>query len=106
MVPDPVQVRWTDGGGKRHDFTYSIPNANECHECHDNRRVMLPIGPRAANLNKMYPYAEGAANQLERWRDAGYLQGLPPLRAEWPRSAKWDDPATGSLDQRARSEER
>jgi len=103
MVPDPVAVKWTDAAGKRHDFTYSIPNANECHECHDNQRVMLPIGPRAANLNKTYPYAEGTLDQLDRWRDAGYLQGLPPDAAARPRSAKWDDPASGSLDQRARA---
>ncbi len=103
MVPDPVTVRWTEASGRRHDFTYSIPNANECHECHDRERVMLPIGPRAANLNKTFLYPDGAANQLERWRAAGYLEGLPENAAERPRSARWDDPASGTLDQRARA---
>jgi uncharacterized repeat protein (TIGR03806 family) len=102
MVPDPVPVQWTDRFGKRHDFTYAIPNANECHECHDNRRVMLPIGPKVRNLNKDYAYADGKQNQLERWQRAGYLVGLPGPEAR-PRVAQWDETASGSVEQRARA---
>ena len=52
LVPDPVPVKWTDSVGRRHEFNYVIPNVNECHECHDNQKVFLPIGPRARNLNR------------------------------------------------------
>src|SRR5215831_7326830 len=41
LVPDPVAVHYSDASGKNHDFTYFIPNANECKQCHDNDRVML-----------------------------------------------------------------
>jgi uncharacterized repeat protein (TIGR03806 family) len=102
IVPDPVKVKWTSGSGRRHDFTYVIPNANECHECHDNKRVLVPIGPKARNLNKDYAYADSTENQLERWARLGYLSGLPKSSAR-PRAAKWDDPSTGSLDERARA---
>ncbi len=102
LVPDPVPAKWTDASGRRHDFTYSIPNVNECHECHDDQKVMQPIGPKARNLNRDYAYADGRANQLERWQQVGYLKGLlaPGVR---PRAAVWNDPATGSLDARARA---
>lgn len=102
LVPDPVKVKWTSSSGKAHDFTYVIPNANECHECHDNNKTLLPIGPKARNLNKDYAYADGIENQLDRWAHAGYLSGLPAENAR-PRAAKWDDPHTGSLDDRARA---
>jgi uncharacterized repeat protein (TIGR03806 family) len=97
LVPDPVSVKWTDASG-RHAFTYVIPNLNECHECHDNQKVFLPIGPKARNLNKDYAYTEGSENQLAHWARIGYLQGLPSVR---PRAAKWDDPSTGSVADRA-----
>jgi len=100
LVPDPVAVKWTDSSGRRHEFTYVIPNVNECHECHDNQKVFLPIGPKARNLNKDYAYAEGSENQLAHWARVGYLWGLP-VPAARPRAAKWDDPATGSLAERA-----
>lgn len=101
MVPDPVPVKYTEASGKRHDFTYVIPNANECHECHDNNKVMLPIGPKARNLNKDYKYEGGQENQLSHWARIGYLQGLP--RAESRATvARWDDPSR-SVEQRARA---
>jgi uncharacterized repeat protein (TIGR03806 family) len=101
VVPDPVKIKFTSASGKRRDFTYVIPNANECHECHDNQKILLPIGPKARNLNKDYAYSEGAENQLDHWARVGYLQGLPAPSAR-PRAAKWDDPGSGSLDARAR----
>jgi uncharacterized repeat protein (TIGR03806 family) len=102
LVPDPVPIKWTEASGRIHDFTYVIPNANECHECHDNQKVLLPIGPKARNLNKDYAYANGIENQLEHWDRVGYLQGLPVAAAR-PKAAKWNEPASGSLGERARA---
>lgn len=100
LVPDPVAIRYTDNAGKRQDFTYFIPNANECKQCHENNHATLPIGPRARNLNKDYPYSDGTANQLECWTKQGYLQGAPsPDQA--PRAARWNDPSSGDLNARA-----
>jgi uncharacterized repeat protein (TIGR03806 family) len=101
-VPDPVKIKFNSASGKHHVFTYIIPNANECHECHDNQKVLLPIGPKARNLNKDFTYATGSENQLEHWARVGYLRGLP-ASASRPRTAKWDDPVSGTLDDRARA---
>ena len=102
LVPDPVPISYSDAAGKTHAFTYFIPNANECKQCHENSRVMLPIGPKARNLNRDYPYADGAANQLARWTAVGYLHGAPSPQAA-PKAATWDLPESGSVEQRARA---
>jgi uncharacterized repeat protein (TIGR03806 family) len=102
LVPDPVQVHWTDASGKHRDFAYQIPNTNECHECHDNNRVLLPIGPKARNLNKTYAYEEGTENQIAHLQRMGYLRGAPPLESI-PRAAKWNDPSDGTLADRAQA---
>ena len=102
LVPDPVEIHYTDAAGKRHDFTYQIPNTNECHECHDNNKVLLPIGPKARNLNKDYAYAEGSENQIAHLVKAGYLRGAPAA-GSIPRVPKWNDPADGSVADRAKA---
>jgi uncharacterized repeat protein (TIGR03806 family) len=75
---------------------------NDCKACHEIGKTLQPIGPKARNLNKDYAYEDGLENQLEHWVRAGVLTGAPaPTNA--PRLAVWDDPETGSLDQRARA---
>ena len=100
LVPDPVRIRYQDAAGKAHDFTYQIPNSNECRECHENNKQLLPIGPKARNLNKDFSYPDGKANQLIRWTQAGYLRGAPFPDAA-PRLSQWDKPETGTLPERA-----
>ena len=100
LVPDPVPVHYEDSAGKSHDFIYQIPNANECGQCHENNKQLLPIGPKARNLNKDFSYPDGKANQLARWTEAGYLSGAPAPNAA-PHVAQWDRPATGTQDERA-----
>jgi uncharacterized repeat protein (TIGR03806 family) len=101
LVPDPVAIKFTDTSGKVHDFSYVIPNANECHECHENQKVLLPIGPKARNLNKDYAYASGTENQLDHWARVGYLRGLPDADVR-PPAAQWADLKT-SVSVRARA---
>jgi uncharacterized repeat protein (TIGR03806 family) len=101
LVPDPVAIHFSDAAGHAHDFTYVIPNANECHECHDIDKVLLPIGPKARNLNRDLAYAEHPENQLAHLARVGYLQGLPPGNAI-PKAARWDDPSAPVAD-RARA---
>ncbi|HEX4946389.1 MAG TPA: hypothetical protein VFZ34_07000, partial [Blastocatellia bacterium] len=64
LAASPVQVSFTDAAGKKHDFSYGIPNVNECAHCHEMNKTLVPIGPKARNLNREYNYADGKANQL------------------------------------------
>jgi uncharacterized repeat protein (TIGR03806 family) len=101
-VPDPVAVKWTDARGRHFDFSYHIPNTNECRQCHDNSRELKPIGVKARNLNKNYSYADGTSNQIAYLTRIGYLRGAPPFDSV-PRVAKWDDATTGTVADRARA---
>jgi uncharacterized repeat protein (TIGR03806 family) len=96
------QVHWVHTDGHERTVNYIIPNVNQCLGCHENKKVMRPIGPKARNLNRDFQYADGEENQLSRWTKIGYLHGAPaPEQA--PRLPVWDDPATGTLEQRARA---
>jgi len=99
---DPVKVNWVHPSGTRYTIDYMIPNTNQCKGCHDKSKVMVPLGPKARNLNKDYSYADGRANQLAYWTKVGYLKGAPPPQ-DAPRLAAWDDPASSTLDARARA---
>ncbi len=102
IVGTTKDVRWIHSDGKERTLNYIVPNVNQCLGCHENRKVMRPIGPTARNLNRDYPYADGIENQLTHWTKVGYLQGAPPPEKA-PQLAVWNDPSTGTLDQRARA---
>ncbi|MEO1336169.1 MAG: hypothetical protein AAFV29_11020, partial [Myxococcota bacterium] len=74
---------FTDPFGKPRLSRYLVPSRNQCFECHelvedDEERTTL-IGPQARQLNRDYPYASGAENQLEHLARLGMLNGLPPV---------------------------
>lgn len=95
-------VSWTDERGTLRTARYVIPTKNDCKSCHSLDGKIVPLGPKARNLNKTYPYADGPANQLIRWQQAGILQDSPKPE-DAPRVPVWDDPSTGSTEQRARA---
>jgi len=99
----PLTVSGVQTDGEVGTFPYNVPNANQCKGCHDEHGgIMGLLGVKARNLNKDYPYAEGTENQLAYWTRKGLLGGAPaPVEA--PRAAVFDDPQSGSLEQRART---
>ena len=102
IAADPANVRFRDATGRERSFAYHIPNTNECRQCHENAKVMLPIGPKARNLNKTFQYADGEMNQVAYWTKAGYLLDAPSAGAI-PRAARWDERTNGTLEERARA---
>jgi uncharacterized repeat protein (TIGR03806 family) len=62
-----------------------------------------PIGPKARLLNRDYDYGGGAENQLAHWSAMGWLSGAPADPATAPRLPVWNDPADGTLEERARA---
>lgn len=88
--------------GEALDFTYSVPNKNQCKGCHDVGGTLVPLGPKARNLNFALTYPDGTVeNQLEHWQAAGILAGLPVV-ASIPAVPDWRD-ETAALDGRARA---
>ncbi len=102
IAPDPVNVEWTHPSGEHLRFRYAIPNTNQCKGCHERAKRVTPIGPKARHLNRDFQYTNGVENQLVHWTNAGYLSGAPaPGNA--PRNAVWNQPESGTLEQRARA---
>ena len=82
---------------------YLIPSSAQCSQCHISDDLSHPIGPKARLLNRDHVYADGTVeNQLDHWTSVGLLDGAPPS-ATAPRLAIWDDPSTGSVEDRARA---
>jgi uncharacterized repeat protein (TIGR03806 family) len=102
LVASPVDITFKDPGGTSHKISYSIPNANECAQCHERNKVLQPIGPKARNLNRDLAYADGTTNQIAYWTMIGYLKGAPSPD-QTPKAAIWNDPSSGSLEARARA---
>jgi uncharacterized repeat protein (TIGR03806 family) len=101
---DEVALELVGGDGAREDFTYVVPNENQCAGCHVTdlkTKSIAPIGLKARHLNRDYAYAGGAENQLAHLVKLGYLIDVPPA-AELPRNANWRDPRE-PLEARARA---
>jgi uncharacterized repeat protein (TIGR03806 family) len=95
-------IHWIDAAGRERQVNYMVPNLNQCLGCHENRKVMRPLGLTARNLNRSYEYPHGSVNQLAYWTEHLLLQGAP-IPEKTPRLAVWNDPSSGSLEDRARA---
>lgn len=95
-------ISWIHYDGSNKSTDYVIPNKNQCKGCHEFQGKLTPIGPKAKNLNKAFAYEDGTDNQLNKWTMVGYLTGAPEVESA-PRLAIWDDPSTGSIEDRARA---
>ena len=104
IAGDASPLKMVSEDGESAEFTYVVPDRNQCAGCHaDNhtKKALHPLGPRARHLNKDYAYGTGTENQLLHWQQIGYLTGLPDF-AEVPQDVDYAD-ASASLEDRARS---
>jgi uncharacterized repeat protein (TIGR03806 family) len=60
--------------GEAISINYAIPNRNQCKECHQTGKELIPIGPKARNLNHVGP---AGVNQIADWTERGILAGAP-----------------------------
>lgn len=84
----PVQFVRPDG--KTASISYAVPNKNQCKQCHSSKDRIMPLGPVWSNLL----FLNGSAQAAFVARGAAPL----PVAAS---EAKWDDPRSGALDERA-----
>ncbi len=82
-------------GGDKLSIDYAIPNRNQCKECHQTGDKLIPIGPKARNLNHVGP---AGVNQIADWTGRGILAGAPEAPPTVP--AVYGD---APLEQRARA---
>ncbi|MDP7674744.1 MAG: c-type cytochrome [Dehalococcoidia bacterium] len=79
---------------------FDTPNMNQCKQCHNIGDKVQPIGTKARYLN--HNSVQSGKNQLVYWTEIGYLSGLPEDLDSVPKSPVWTDPASGSVNDRAR----
>ena len=105
LIGRKIKVELTHPEIGEREFNYQVPNFNQCKACHvkyiEFSKPVLPIGPRAVNLNHMFNYESGIANQLEHWRAQGVLDGLVE-REQRPSMVGWDD-QNAEIEARARA---
>lgn len=87
-------------GEQQQDFTYFVPNQNQCSGCHQTehpRGDMHPLGARLTQLNSSIENRDGVfRNQLTMLNEMGWLANTPPDR----QSVAWNDPEA-TLEDRA-----
>jgi len=96
-----LDVTFIDPLGEPQAISYLVPNPNQCKTCHSADGELVPIGPKARNLNRDLHYGHRTENQLAAWRRLGHLSG-GPAPAKAPRTAVWDD-LSEPLEARARA---
>jgi uncharacterized repeat protein (TIGR03806 family) len=90
-----LAVAGRDATGRSLALDWQVPNVNQCKGCHASGDTLVPIGPKARNLNGEY----GDENNLARLHRLGLLDRHP---AGAPALPRWDD-AAANVDARARA---
>ncbi len=105
-----VPVNWIDDNGVNKSVNFRIPSETECVTCHKinpthaaGGEITIPIGPKPQNLNTIFNYVNGGAqNQIEKWQSVGYLGSDVPALSAINSTVDWRD-TSKSLSLRARS---
>ncbi|MFN3620002.1 SO2930 family diheme c-type cytochrome [Sphingorhabdus sp.] len=79
-----------DRNGTKTSISYSVPNKNQCKQCHSVANDIMPIGPVWQNMN------------FTRDGDRQRLSHMLPTLAQLPSFAVWDKGDAASLDERAK----
>ena len=90
---------WIDFTGELRSVRYRVPNKNQCKECHTYNDEIMPIGPKARNLNKIFDYTDESINQLSKWIKLDFFN---EIEMELNTPVNCED-STYSLDERVRS---
>lgn len=85
-----IPVQFAHNGSSA-SISYSVPNKNQCKQCHSTAEQIMPIGPVWQNME--FSRKGDREQLLKRLPQLAGLSALP----------KWDDPKSGTIDERARS---
>ncbi len=103
-IGDAKPMVLVGSGGDHTDFTYIVPNINQCAGCHalnNTTRTLEPLGVRPRHINKLYTYGAEPQNQLLFLEAKAYLSGAPASE-DIQTNVNWRDNSQ-PLDLRARA---
>jgi uncharacterized repeat protein (TIGR03806 family) len=87
-----VPASFRKPNGEQMSISYAVPNKNQCKQCHSTKDAITPIGPVWQNM----VFANERAKKALMAK-AAFVGAVP---AQQPR---WDDPKSGTVEQRALS---
>ncbi len=79
-----VPVAWIDREGQTRRLDYRVPNVLQCKNCHQDSDVLLPLGPRTRQLNRMRDYGGVQENQIDHLAALGWFEPAPPPAEQRP----------------------
>ncbi len=100
ITGEKLPITLLDDLGNKISTNYEVPNVNDCKRCHISNNNLIPIGPKARNLN--YTVPGDNQNQLVKWASMGILTGMPPLDSI-QRLPDWKDGKKYTVNERARA---
>ena len=99
---DTRDISFIDESGATVLAHYLVPSQTQCGQCHQ-QNAYVTLGTRARYLNKSFDYPSGTENQLTHLTRLGWLTGAPADPANAPRLPVASDPASGTVEERARA---
>ncbi len=102
IAGDAIDLTLQRDTGASDDFTYIVPDKNQCAGCHvtnHTTKQLKPIGPRLRHLSRPMTYGGEKLDQLRYWTQQGLLTDLP---ASFHVNVDWSD-QTLPLEARARA---
>ncbi len=100
ILVDPKAI---DAAERETEFTYIVPDTNQCAACHVQNattKILSPIGPKQHHMNKDFSYGGKSVNQIVHLQQIGFLKPDGILRPA--ANVDWRD-ENHPLDKRARS---
>jgi cytochrome c553 len=71
-----IEVSFRDDAGERRDNRYTVPNTNQCGECHGEEDTIDTLGGTTRQWNRVAP--DDDVNQIERLIELDWLEGAEP----------------------------
>ena len=97
-----IEVEWIKNETHIQKVNYSVPNLNQCKNCHISDSDITPIGLSIAQLNRKNPLLSVDKNQLAFFQEAKLIKNLPK-KHNWSKLPVWNNPLTGSVEERAKA---
>lgn len=88
-----VSAAFKKPNGESLTISYAVPNKNQCKQCHSTSDAITPIGPVLQNMD----FADAATQK----RFLSHFENPDLLLV--PTMARWDNPKSGSIEDRALS---
>ena len=68
-----IPTSFVNSEGEIVDVRYRAPNQNQCKECHQINKAIIPLGPKVRNMNKLVQYKNNEMNQILYWAAQGWI---------------------------------